>query len=501
MRKITRYKKEILLVLLLVVIYFFSRLVRLTLIPIFTDEAIYIRWAEIARYDAAWRYISLSDGKQPLFVWLMMIILPYFRDPLFAGRLVSVMVGAGSAVGLYFLSLRLFKKREIGFLAAALYVFYPFALVYDRMALMDGLVGMFAIWSLYLEILLVETFRLDVALILGMVIGGGMLTKSSGFFNLYLLPFSLLLFPWQDKKRWKKLLSWLGLALVAIFESQIFYLVLRLSPLFSMITEKNSVFIYPLKEWLTHPWRFWWGNLRGLFDWFKSYFSWPILGLLLFSLITFWREFRKKALLLIWFGAPFVALAFFGRVLYPRFIFFMTLSLLPLAALTLDQIWRFLKKPWLIGIVFLVLFSFWLRVDWQLLTHPFTAAISKADKGQYFNDWPAGGGVTEVVAFLNEKSKSEKVYVATEGTFGPLPYALEVYLYRNHNVEIHGFWPLREAIPPEATESARIKPTYFVFNQTQEIPAGWPLKLIARYRKGVSQVYLTLCQVVLTNAK
>lgn len=496
MKKIAKFKKEIIIALLLIGFYFLIRIIRLTLIPIFTDEAIYVRWAEIARYDAAWRFIPLSDGKQPLFVWLAMVIFPFFSDPLFAGRLVSVLAGLGTMVGLFLLGWRLFGKRQIGFLAAGLYLLYPFALVYDRMALMDGLVGMFAVWALLFEILLVQTLRLDVALILGMIIGGGILTKSSGFFNLYLLPFSLLLFPWQDKQRTKKLLLWLGLALIVVIESQMMYLVLRLSPLFNMVAEKNNVFIYPFKEWLDHPFRFFLGNLMGLWDWFIGYFSWPVFGLLAFSVITIWRYFRKKALLLVWFGAPFVALALFGRVLYPRFVFSMTLSLLPLAALSLGQLFNLLKKPWLIALVSLFLASFWIRSDWQLLTNPYTADIPKADKGQYFNDWPAGGGVNEVVAFLNKESKKGKIYVATEGTFGPLPYALEVYLYKNHQVEIHGFWPLKTEIPEEVRESAKAKPTYFILNQTQEIPLGWPLKLIAKYRKGVGNVYLQLCQVI-----
>jgi len=76
MKKILKkYKKEILLGLGLTVAYFATRLFNLTLMPIFTDEAIYIRWSEIALYDPTWRFISLSDGKQPLMIWLMMIWL------------------------------------------------------------------------------------------------------------------------------------------------------------------------------------------------------------------------------------------------------------------------------------------------------------------------------------------------------------------------------------------------------------------------------------------
>jgi hypothetical protein len=493
-----KYGKFLLITLLMAGVYFFTRLISLTQIPIFTDEAIYIRWAEITRFDPYWRFIPLSDGKQPLFVWLMMVLIPYFKDPLFAGRLVSVLVDAGSVVGLFLLGKRLFQKNLVGWLTAGLYLLYPFALVYDRMALMDGLVGMFAIWSLYFQILLVETLRLDVALLLGMIVGGSILTKSSGFFNLYLLPFSLVLFSWQDKKRGKKLLRWLGLALVVLIISQAMYLILRLSPLFHMIGQKNTVFIYSFKEFLSHPFQFWRGNLSGLWDWLITYLSWPILLILLFSLLPLKKFFFHKGLLLFWFTIPFMALAFMGRVLYPRFIFFMTLSLLPLVALGLEQLKQKIKKPVFVALVFLFLAIGWLRTDFLLLTNPYIAPIPNSDKGQYLNDWPAGGGVKEVVEFLNQQSKEQKIYVATEGTFGPLPYALEVYLFKNHNVEIKGFWPLKEEIPIEATSAAQIKPTYFVFNQTQELPSTWkwPIKFIAKYRKGIGNTYLQLYQVM-----
>jgi len=108
MKKNFRLKKEIFLIFILFLFYIFSRLIRINLIPIFTDEAIYIRWAEIARYDAAWRFISLSDGKQPLFVWLTMVVLPFFKDPLIAGRLVSAVAGLITMIGLFLLGWELF---------------------------------------------------------------------------------------------------------------------------------------------------------------------------------------------------------------------------------------------------------------------------------------------------------------------------------------------------------------------------------------------------------
>jgi hypothetical protein len=51
-------------------------------------------------------------------------------------------------------------------------------------------------------------------------------------------------------------------------------------------------------------------------------------------------------------------------------------------------------------------------------------------------------------------------------------------------------------MPKEVREAVKTKPTYFVFNQTQKAPPGWPLRLIAKYQKGIGSVYLHLYQVM-----
>src|SRR5216683_148911 len=87
---------------LLIVLFFITRLYHILSLPIFTDEAIYIRWSQIAANDAAWRFISLTDGKQPMYVWITMILLKLIHDPLLAGRATSTIAGFLSMVGMYF---------------------------------------------------------------------------------------------------------------------------------------------------------------------------------------------------------------------------------------------------------------------------------------------------------------------------------------------------------------------------------------------------------------
>ena len=62
---------------LILAVYAWTRFANLTALPIFTDEAIYIRWSQIGAQDANWRFISLTDGKQPMFTWIMMILLRF----------------------------------------------------------------------------------------------------------------------------------------------------------------------------------------------------------------------------------------------------------------------------------------------------------------------------------------------------------------------------------------------------------------------------------------
>ena len=83
-------KSEILFSLGIVALFLLLRLPTLTQLPIFTDEAIYLRWAQIALQDAGWRFISLTDGKQPLFIWAVIVSMKFLKIRLWPGELSQV---------------------------------------------------------------------------------------------------------------------------------------------------------------------------------------------------------------------------------------------------------------------------------------------------------------------------------------------------------------------------------------------------------------------------
>lgn len=506
-----RYRWEILAGISILFIFLVTRIYNILSLPIFTDEALYVRWAQIAKQDAAQRFISLTDGKQPMFIWLSVVFMRFTADPLLAARMVSVFAGMSTMVGLFLLGRLVFSKEWIGILSAGLYTIFPFALVYDRMALYDSLVGSFAVWSLFFAILLVRTLRLDVALGFGMVLGAGVLNKTSGFISAYILPLTLLLFDFVKKDRTRRLTRWVLLAGIAVFLMYAYYSVLRLSPFFYIIDEKNTIFYYPFPKdpsaiigWLTERLKYFSGNILGLWDWFINYLTWPLIFLMAGSFVVDKKFWREKVLLVLWFLVPFVVLALIGKVLYPRFIFFMTLSLVPLAAFSLYQLRTLIKNNLLRVACYVLLVILMLRADYVILTDFAHAPIPKSDLGQYINDWPAGGGVREAVEFFANEAENGMIFIGTQGNFGLLPYALEIYLVDKPNVTIKGYWPLNDNPPEEVLQKSQEMPTYFVFYQpcikckeTGDAPPSWKMEEILRLKKGMSEnKYLTVYRII-----
>lgn len=467
-------------------LFLLTRLTNLTKLPIFTDEAIYIRWSQIGGSDPNWRFISLVDGKQPLFTWFMMATLRIFRDPLFAGRIVSVFAGMGAFVGMGFLSWELFHSKRMMILSLFLIVLSPFSLMYDRLAIYDSLSAAISLWSLYLSVRLVRHLKLDIALILGLVLGLGMINKTSGFLNLFMLPAMALLLDLKKADLKKTVIRFIYLILVAGVMSQLVYGVLRLSPLYYMIAQKDTVFVHPYKDF-PYLLKYLKGNLTGLFDWVIHYLTIPIFVSAIGSIAITKKNIKERILILIWWFAPFFALGYFGKVLYPRFILFMSLPLLTLAAFTIDWIissWKLSIRTLAVLAVILLPSVY---CSFYIVTNPIYAPIPYADRGQMIDDWPSGWGVQEVNEILGKAAEQEKIAVFTEGTFGLLPYAIEIYYWNHPNMTIKGIWPLEGDFPAEIRESSLKQPTFFILNQTQAARPDWPLQLIGEYQKGVNK--------------
>src|SRR5258706_13515413 len=126
------------------VVYFVVHLPSLTLLPVFADEAIYIRWAQLVQDDLPrYAFFSMADGKPPLFMWILSIGLHLTSDPLFAARFVAMLIGLCTVFMLRSLVGEFSKDALARWLVSIFAIFLPFWFFYHRMALMDGLLSLF----------------------------------------------------------------------------------------------------------------------------------------------------------------------------------------------------------------------------------------------------------------------------------------------------------------------------------------------------------------------
>ena len=460
--------------------YFLFRLINLTLIPMFTDEAIYLRWSQIMSGDLHYIYLPLTDGKPPLFMWLVAIgmKLAPMVDPLLVGRLTAVIMGLAGVTGIFFTSYQLFKSKLVSYISVLFYIVSPFTFFYDRFTLADSLLAAIGIWSLGLGIVLVRKLDLKTAVVLGGVIGLGLWTKSPALEFLLLLPSLLLL------TKFKSWLRYFVLLFVVFIISRLIYSVILLLPSAYVINLKNLEFVVAPTQWVKNPLEFVAGNFHALFLWTIQYLTWPMGVLVLISLIYGLKQKSIAKLILIgYFAAHFTFMTFFNKTIYPRFLLMFFPLLLILAAKGIDDLKR-LAIPALVLVLIFPIF-----VDFKILTDPINAPIADTDSHQYLNSWSAGFGLTQTRDFLaQEAKKNPKITVGMEGTFGLLPMGLELYYNRYPNLKMKPIWPEPETLPPGLD--------YYIIYQREKVPFEPQLQLIAKYKEGNSNDYFKLYKIL-----
>lgn len=258
MKKILKENKSIILFGFgILVLSLFLRLFNLTYLPVFADEAIYIRWAQIMKVESTLRFLPLSDGKQPLFMWSVIPFLKLLKDPLVAGRMVSVLTGIGTLIGIFFLSNHLFKSKKVALISSFIYAISPFSIFFDRIGLVDSMLSMFGVWNLIFGILTAQTMRLDFAMITGFFLGGALLTKSPALFFSLLLPFTWILGKGekQIKKKIRKLFKFIISFIPTYVIGYGMLNILRLGPNFHMLSARNldilsCIFFFSFWLWI-----------------------------------------------------------------------------------------------------------------------------------------------------------------------------------------------------------------------------------------------------------
>ncbi len=478
----------ILILIGIIGIAFFIRIYNLTLLPVFVDEAIYIRWSQIMEAEATLRFLPLSDGKQPLFMWILMFLVKRFSDPLFIGRFLSVICGIGTLFGVFALSYLLFKNKVTSLVSTIIYTLSPFPLFFDRMALVDSMLNLFGVWTVFFAVLVAKTRRLDLAMITGFFLGFMLLTKSPAIFFVILLPFTWLL---ADKKFLMKLIVLYGVTLLIAYGM---YNILRLGPNFHLVGMRNQDYVYPYSHILTDPFNPFKGHMGGI----KSYFI--LLGplslvplIILGIFVNFKKNLYPILTTLAFAVAPILVIAEYSKVVTARYVLFVFPFFIILAASSFVSKIKWFKYTSMFFLILFVIQS--VLFDYKLLTNVESAPLPYGDRSGYLEEWTAGQGIREIAGYLKSQisnlKSGEKMVVGTEGYFGTLPDGLQMYLNDNSQIIVIGVGLNLTELPKSLVESKKSgNKTYLVVNKSRLAgdPEKLGLKLISSYPKALRRV-------------
>lgn len=444
-------------------------MISLTKLPVFSDEAIYIRWAQVATNDPKqYLFLSMLDGKPPLHVWSLMPILQLVSDPLLAGRLMSVVFGL---IGLAVVSLIV---KELGgdnrdeLMAMGLLALMPFWFFHYRLALADTLLVMLFLIAIYAGIKIVRgKLAVGFVVLFALAFGGTLYVKTSALF--FILPLGVLpLFAQQAKKKSISFISMYrskstGLLIFGGFVGGLLFSLLKISPLFPSLFSRSNDYTFSISSLLGGEWQHvLFSNLPGIAGWLAWYIS-PFI----FALAVGERKKnRLLGLMALLYIAPLVV---FGRVIYSRYF----LPVAPLAAIAAAFGYKQLiasARTALIAKTIVVLF-FLTSISWVLVSwlNPGWLPLARSDKQQYLTTWASGYGIPQVRDYLNDQlaQSPELIEVGTEGYFGTLPDGLQIYFnnprYSGH-ISIDGVGEPVQEIPQKLIESAKVRRTFLVVN-------------------------------------
>ncbi len=483
--KISRFVPIILASVFITLLYFVSRLQNLTAIPVFGDEAIYIRWSQIIKSVDSLRFVPLSDGKQPLFMWITVTFFKFINDPLIASRLLSVISGYFTLIAisltlailinfrskilnpLEFIAQSITNNYKYCLFISLIYIFTPYSFFFDRLALPDSLLSTLISFSLFFLILITKYPRLDLSILLGSFLGLAWLTKSPALYFVVISSVWLLINTFKNKFN----LFYSAISATIAF---VIYNILRLGPQFHQIALRNQDYVWGLSDILSHPFDPLKSHFLAVLKIWSTYLNWAIVILPLIALIFYILKSKKQFfllnplfLLIVWFISPLLVTITFVKTFTARYILFSLPSLLIIFSSVFYYFFqKSTKKPILIALIILLQIPSFIFIH-QISTKPESVTLPPTEAG-YIQDWTSGWGIKSVSEYLIDRSSFVNVIVGTEGYFGTLPDGLQIYTNQVPQLTVFGVGLDFTTIPEKLIDAHQYgDEVYLLINQSR----------------------------------
>jgi len=416
-----------------------TRLLLVWRFPPFLDEARHAAWTVQGFEDIHYRFISLTNGKEPLLTWLGMGWMLLGAEPLTAVRLVSVASGLVTVVMVGLIA-RHFWGDRVAVVAAALCAVLPFFVVHDAIGIMESLVTAAAMCALYLQIRFAAQPALDLALLLGFALAAGLLTKETGQFALVLLPLSLLCFGWRRRPGvGARLAAWVGGAALALLMAGIGYSILMLSDYWDDLgTARRAIDMHrPVGEALSRPWQYAGENAPLFVEALAGYVTVPLLLLFVLGAVVALRDRPPPAALLLgWALFPLATAFLLAYVAYPRYIVIAVPPIVVFVALGLVRLWEWTaaRQGTVVATAAAVLLAVPALVfDSRVVADPAGFRYPALDDEQFATGWTAGRAWEDVADELERRAGSRPTFVQLGERNSP---ALELLLRDRPNIRL-----------------------------------------------------------------
>ena len=482
-------------IILIFIFYFTLRLINLTTLPIFNDEAIYLDWGWRMTHVPGNLYFSLYDGKQPLLMWIFGIFESFLPDPLFAGRLVSVLAGSIALLGIYRICIQFFNKK-IAYLATIFYIITPLFSFYDRQALMESSISAVNIWSCYFFLRFSGTPIKKYAIWIGAILGIGFFIKSSSLiliFTYLILGVVIFLIHFKTNKMYIKNI------LVAILVILMINMLLLINPSFWNTFYLNNRYSMSITELLSLPLLKWLNNTVSFLEislWHTTLLSiLAVLGVV----STLKGSNRQSKYLASWMVITFLLLFLLANTILPRYV----VSFLPFISIFsahfIYVVSARLQKIAFFVCCFAILTSFSLLIVQIFSPLNYFSQLSKVTKfsqrSDYVTAWTSGYGIENVRKFLSNESKNTRIIAAVRIDAGNPEssvftyYArpqniIPIYLDGNINREIEGFDCIKSSFP-----------IYFISRDEQLANLNKFLTLIKKINKPEKKSFIGIYKV------
>ena len=423
-----------------------------TLLPILVDESIYLRWAEIIHHQGQW-FISLLDGKQPLTYWLLGIQrMIWDGDPLAGGRMLSVIAGLGSTVGVYAVG-RLLSDERGGLVSAFLYACFPLSILYDRLAYTEGFANFFGIAVVYTSLWCFsepgKSWKRE--LVPGAALALAMLTKQTLLLFAFVPALAAL---WRARKHERNLIARLATIYVCGGAAMVFCMVtIPAAPTLAShdaVLHHKEFFASP-EELLEDPFGAAATNVVKLSGYITTYVTWPgALAALAALAYLSWRRSMAAWVLVSASVLPWVAQVFLLKLMYPtRYPYPHFWPWFVVIGLAAADLWVHSKR-WLphesrrktaAALATLFIAGPMLYQGHGMLTAP-RAFLHERDIFYFMRSiGHVGWGVREAIDFLEQEAKREGGFVLlTDPVWGTPSDAMAPFLNQKHGIRVYEAW-------------------------------------------------------------